>query len=147
MKILDNSILPPDTIEEKVLVRNYTTAPRWLYPDSTKIYELVELVNSKNLPDSKALELNIHSSEIDDTTLDLKMGLHQYVYNIGDTTMSFSWEYDGNLHNEKIHPGDSIYIKPFIPHNFRQKGKLLIFSPFIFIISSFQISSLESIII
>ena len=48
------------------------TSPRWFYPDSTKIYELVELVNSKNLPDSKALELNIHSSDVNDNTLDLK---------------------------------------------------------------------------
>ena len=40
--------------------------------------------------------------------------------------MSFSWKYNEKLHNEKIHPGDSIYIKPFIPHNFREKGKWLI---------------------
>ena len=126
LNIQTRDLFPPDTIEEKVLLRNYKTSPRWFYPDSTKIYELVELVNSKNLPDSKALELNIHSSDVNDNTLDLKMGLHQYIYNVGDTTMSFSWKYNEKLHNEKIHPGDSIYIKPFIPHNFREKGKLLI---------------------
>ena len=27
---------------------------------------------------------------------------------------------------EIIKPGDSLYIKPFIPHNFRGEGKLLI---------------------
>ena len=126
LNIQTRDLLPPDTIEEKVIVRNYDTAPRWFYPDSTKIYELVELVSSKNLPDSKALELTIHSSNFNDDTLDLKMGLHQYIYNVGDTAMSFSWKYNGKLYNEKIHPGDSIYVKPFIPHNFREKGKLLI---------------------
>ncbi len=126
LNVQTRDLLPPDTIEEKVLIRNYNDAPRWFYPDSTKIYELVELVNSKNLPDSKALELTIHSSEIDDDTLDLKMGLHQYIYNVGNTTMSFSWKFDGKLYNESINPGDSIYIKPFIPHNFRKQGKLLI---------------------
>ena len=125
LNVQTRDLLPPDIIEEKVLVRDYNTAPRWLYPDSTEIYELIELVNSKNLPDSKALELTVRSSELDDT-LDLKMGLHQYVYNVGETPISFSWKHGGKLYNEKINPDDSIYIKPFIPHNFRQKGKLLI---------------------
>jgi methylphosphonate synthase len=125
LNIQTRDLLPPDIIEEKVLVRDYNTAPRWLYPDSTEMYELIELVNSKNLPDSKALELTIRFSELDDT-LDLKMGLHQYVYNVGETPISFSWKHGGKLYNEKINPDDSIYIKPFIPHNFRQKGKLLI---------------------
>ena len=107
------------------MVRDYNSSPRWLYPDSTETYELIELVSSKNLPDSKALELTVRSSELDDT-LDLKMGLHQYVYNVGETPISFSWKYGGKLYNEKINPDDSIYIKPFIPHNFRQKGKLLV---------------------
>ena len=35
-------------------------------------------------------------------------------------------EYFISLYNEKIPPGDAIYVKPFIPHNFREKGKLLI---------------------
>ena len=125
LNVQTRDLLPPDIIEEKVLVRDYNTAPRWLYPDSTEIYELIELVSSKNLPDSKALELTVRSSELDDT-LDLKMGLHQYVYNVGETPISFSWKHGGKLYNEKINPDDSIYIKPFIPHNFRQKGKLLI---------------------
>ena len=125
LNVQTRDLLPPDMIEEKVLVRDYNSAPRWLYPDSTETYELIELVSSKNLPDSKALELTVRSSELDDT-LDLKMGLHQYVYNVGETPISFSWKYDGKLYNEKINPDDSIYIKPFIPHNFRQKGKLLV---------------------
>ncbi len=125
LNVQTRDLLPPDMIEEKVLVRDYNSAPRWLYPDSTETYELIELVSSKNLPDSKALELTVRSSELDDT-LDLKMGLHQYVYNVGETPISFSWKHGGKLYNEKINPDDSIYIKPFIPHNFRQKGKLLV---------------------
>ena len=125
LNIQTRDLLPPDTIEEKVLVRNHDDAPRWLYPDSTQMYELVELVNSKNLPDSKALELTIRSPDLDDI-LDLKMGLHQYIYNVGDTTISFTWEHNEKKYCEQINPGDSIYIKPFIPHNFRQRGKILV---------------------
>ncbi len=126
LSINTRDLMPPDVIEEKVLFRNYNDAPRWFYPDSSKMYELVELVNSKNLPDSKALELTIRSNGKDDDSLDLKMGLHQYVYNIGETSVSFSWKFNENLYHETINPGDSVYLKPFIPHNFRQEGKLLI---------------------
>ena len=126
LSINTRDLLPPDVIEEKVLFRNYNDAPRWFYPDSSKVYELVELVNSKNLPDSKALELTIRSNEKADNSLDLKMGLHQYIYNIGETSVSFSWKFNGTLYHETINPGDSVYLKPFISHNFRQEGKLLI---------------------
>ncbi len=125
LNIQTRDLFPPDEIEEKVLVRNYDDAPRWFFPDSTKMYELVELVSSKNLPDSKALELTVCSDKLDDT-LDLKMGLHQYIYNVGNTPVVLNWEYNQKKHSDTINPGDSIYIKPFIPHNFRQKGKLLI---------------------
>ena len=30
------------------------------------------------------------------------------------------------MHCETIHPGDSVYIKPFVNHNFRGNGKLLV---------------------
>ena len=30
------------------------------------------------------------------------------------------------MNQEKINPGDSIYVKPFVPHNFRGNGKLMV---------------------
>ena len=109
LNIQTRDLFPPDEIEEKVLVRNYDDAPRWFFPDSTKMYELVELVSSKNLPDSKALELTVCSDKLDDT-LDLKMGLHQYIYNVGNTPVVLNWEYNQKKHSDTINPGDSIYI-------------------------------------
>ena len=58
--------------------------------------------------------------------LDLKTGSHQYAYNIGDTQISLNWKLGGNIHTKNLSPGDSLYIKPFIEHNFRGKGKILI---------------------
>ena len=100
------------------------TQKKWFYPEDTKNYELVELANTVALPYSKALEIKILSKN--DKTLDLKIGLHQYGYNIGDTDISISYESEDGLKDDMIKPGDSFYIKPFVAHNFRGKGKILI---------------------
>ena len=59
-------------------------------------------------------------------TLDLKVGLHQYGYNVGETDVSISYENDDGLQTDVIGPGDSFYLKPFLEHNFIGKGKLLV---------------------
>lgn len=118
-------ILPPDKIEDKVIVRYYKDAPRWFYPESTKAYEIVELVHSRNLPNSKALEITTLKTD-SDNELDLKVGLHQYIYNVGETEIKFKWQFNGKINQEVIRPNDSVYIKPFIPHNFRGSGKLMV---------------------
>ena len=110
--------------EDKVIVRYYKDAPRWFYPES-KAYEIVELVYSRQLPFSKALEFNIKKSD-DNEILDLKMGLHQYIYNIGDSPVDFNWKTNNIVNHDKINPGDSLYVKPFVPHNFRSQGKLMV---------------------
>ena len=113
-----------DKISNKVIVRLHKNTKKWFYPEDTKNYELVELANSNSLPYSKALEINVLNEN--DKTLDLKIGLHQYGYNIGDTDVSISYESEDGLKDEMIKPGDSFYIKPFVAHNFRGKGKVLV---------------------
>ena len=117
-------LLPYDKISNKVIVRLHKNTKKWFYPEDTKNYELVELANTNSLPHSKALEINVLNEN--DKTLDLKIGLHQYGYNIGDTDVSISYESDDGLKADIIKPGDSFYMKPFVAHNFRGKGKLLI---------------------
>jgi len=117
-------LYPPDSVEDKVIVRYYKDALRWFYPES-KAYEIVELVYSRHLPFSKALEFNIKKSD-DNETLDLQMGLHQYIYNIGDSSVDLNWKINNTINHEKINPGDSVYVKPFVPHNFRSQGKLMV---------------------
>ena len=113
-----------DKISNKVIVRLHKNTKKWFYPEDTKNYELVELANANSLPYSKALEVNVLSEN--DKTLDLKVGLHQYGYNIGNTDVSISYESHDWLKTDVIKPGDSFYLKPFVEHNFRGKGKLLV---------------------
>ena len=58
--------------------------------------------------------------------MDIKTGLHQYVYNISMDDITLNWSFNDKQYSEVIHPGDSVYIKPFVHHNFRGSGKLLV---------------------
>ena len=117
-------LLPNDKTENKVIVKRYDEGKKWFYPNQSRAYEFVELVNTTTLPFSKSFEIKINNT--DNKELDLRAGLHQYVYNIGDNIITINWVFDGQIFSEKINPDDSLYIKPFVEHNFRGEGKLLV---------------------
>ena len=117
-------ILPNDKTENKVIVKHHNECRKWVYPENSKTYEFSELAGTTALPFSKAFEVLVRNSE--NPEYDLESGLHQYVYNIGDSSISVNWKYGEKNYSEVINPNDSIYVKPFIKHNFRGDGKLLI---------------------
>ncbi len=124
LSVNTHDLLPPDIIEERVIPKKYQDSERWFYPNDSKAYEMVELSQSRNLPFSKALEIHVRENSND--SLDLKVGLHQWVYNIGQTSIRFNWKIGEKTHQEEIHPNDSIYIKPFVEHSMRGSGKLVV---------------------
>ena len=117
-------LLPNDKSENKVIVKHHDEGKKWFYPNQTSAYEFIELANTTTLPYSKSFEIKINNT--DKNELDLKVGLHQYAYNISNNTITINWALDGQSFSEKIHPNDSLYIKPFVEHNFRGEGKLLV---------------------
>ena len=117
-------LLSNDKTENKVIVKHHDEEKKWFYPSQTSAYEFVELANTTTLPSSKSFEIKINNT--DNKELDLKAGLHQYVYNISNNTITINWMLDSQFFSEKIHPNDSLYIKPFVEHNFRGEGKLLV---------------------
>ena len=123
LNINTRDLLPNNNIENKVKVSYHKDSRKWYYPES-KAYEFTELTSSTTLPHSKAFEIEIMGETNSD--LDIRSGLYQYVYNIGDTQIHMNWALNGKHYTEKINPGDSVYIKPFLQHNFRGKGKLLV---------------------
>lgn len=116
-------LLPNDTIDDKVIVKHHDEGRKWHYPE-LKAYLFVELASTTALPYSKAFEVEVLNSQNND--LDLHAGSHQYVYNVGQTPVILNWEFDGIQHSKKLDPDDSAYVKPFVEHNFRGQGKLLI---------------------
>jgi len=122
--INSRELLPPDLIDDKVIVNYYDKARRWTYPDNSIIYEFVELASTRTLPFSKTFEINIKNPN--NIENELKVGLHQFIYNVGDTIIDFNWEFDNKKYTQKLQPGDSLYIKPFLKHNFLGIGKLVV---------------------
>jgi len=117
-------LMADDKIEKKVVVKPYNECKKWYYPENSKIYEFVELTSTSSLPFSKAFEINVQNS--DSLDYDFKVGLHQFIYNVGENELLLNWEFNGKKYTKSIQSGDSIYIKPFIKHNFRGNGKLVV---------------------
>ena len=124
MNMNSRDLLPPDAIEDKVIVQYYKESPSWYYPESIKAYKIVELCHSKNLPFSKAFEFSILKNN--DNEFDLEVGLHQYIYNVGNENVQLNWRIENSVKHVELKPGDSAYIKPNVPHNFRGGGKLMV---------------------
>ena len=124
MNINSRDLLPPDVIEDKVIVQYYKDSPNWYYPESSRAYKIVELCHSKNLPFSKAFEFSILKNNDDE--FDLQIGLHQYIYNVGEENVQLNWQIENSNKHDELEPGDSAYIKPNVPHNFRGGGKLMV---------------------
>ena len=118
MNINLRDILSNDKIESSTIIQKYDEGMRWNIGNHA--YEIVELANSSALPYARSLEISVTSDNNHDD-LDQNIGLHQYIYNVGDSELII------NLENgkEKISPGDSCYVKPFLKHNFRGNGKIL----------------------
>jgi len=117
-------LMPNDKNEEKVIVKHHDEGKSWFYPESTKSYKFCELASTTTLPFSKSFEIQVLESN--NSELDLESGVHQYVYNVGDSSISINWELSDKKYSETINPDDSLYLKPFIKHNFRGNGKLLV---------------------
>ena len=117
-------LITDDSIEEKVVVQPYKECKRWYYPDDSKIYEFVELASTRSLPFSKTFEVNIQNPN--GVGYDFKIGLHQFIYNVGKNELFLNWEFNGEKYEKLIKPGDSIYVKPFVQHSFSGNGKLVV---------------------
>ena len=124
MNVNSRDLLPPDTIEDKVIIQHHNESPSWYYPESTKAYKIVELSHSRNLPFSKAFEFSILKNTDDE--FDLQVGLHQYIYNVGDENVQLNWQIKNSVNHDQLKPGDSAYIKPNVLHNFRGGGRLMV---------------------
>jgi transcriptional regulator with XRE-family HTH domain len=117
-------LLPNDEIEDKVILKRNEDGKTWFYPENTKSYQFNELANTSVLPYSKSFEIKVMNSN--NSELDLESGLHQYIYNVGDSPISINWKLNDVESNELIQPHDSVYMKPFIKHGFSGNGKLLV---------------------
>lgn len=115
LDVNSRDLMPPDAFDVKVATkrREKTAARRF------GAYTVTDLAAARYLPYSKAVILE-RTSPAD--AFDLKLPLHQYVYNFGATPALLRWELDGKTHETTLETDDSAYLKPHVPHSFAPAG-------------------------
>jgi hypothetical protein len=107
--------------EEEVVV---TYAVDTYARDYGGTYSLLPMARTRHQPDLKTFGL-----EVSDTATpgaELAVGLHQFVYNYGTEPVEFQWGKDDKT--KILHPGDSTYIAPMVPHRFNSTSEEAIIS-------------------
>lgn len=103
--------------EDGVTVRRGADDPAWGYPDDdAPCYRLRGMASSPLVPFARGLVAEPLADRRDETRGRLDVGLHQYGYNPGPAPVRLEWEAGGRLHAAEVRPGDSFYMKPFVPH-------------------------------
>lgn len=115
LRVNTRDLLPPEQEEGTVLVRRSEDCRDWFYPSSDhRKYQMRELCHTKRLPTSKALEITVLQKQFEE--FDLQTGAHQVIYNFGKKDAMIHWRSEQGVCQDRICPGDSLYIKPSVPH-------------------------------
>ena len=127
--------LPEHSLENEVVIKKKNKADSYIFnaneinPD----YKISPLAQNNRMPQMNGFEFEILGNKSNSNTI-LNSSLHTYIYNFGNYPVFISWKgNDGEEKNlvEKIMPGDSVYIEPFIKHFFyslnNDVGRLFIF--------------------
>lgn len=127
LKVPVRELLSVGAGEESVRVITREQSREWVVgnAEGQPVYNLVELCGSLTLPFSKALEITINESSKRNVSW-LQTGLHQYVYNLGDNSVTLSWSFGPESLEEEIEPGASFYMKPGIKHSYASDGAQLL---------------------
>jgi len=99
--------------EEVVVAKNADSEARSFPDDNSPQYRLTELARTKHQPELKGFDVAVLGA--DRRTGEFRHGLHEYIYNCGESQVSLWW---GENRSEMLAPGDSAYIQPMAPHGF-----------------------------
>jgi len=89
------------------------------YPNEpSRLYRLYALARSPAFPTMKGFNLHVHGELADLETQGWDTGLHSYVYNYGTEPVTFWWSREGEMRQDRLEPGDSACIQPWVKHAF-----------------------------
>ena len=123
LDVNSRDLMPPDAFDPKTALKvRAKTAPRRF-----GAYAVTDLAAVRYLPYSKAVILERTGAA---DALDLKLPLHQYVYNFGASPVVLRWELDGKSHEAVLKTDESAYLKPHVLHSFApaEDGKMELLS-------------------
>lgn len=104
-------LMPPDVFDAKVITKQVHNSVKRNFAN----YTLTELAGARYLPFSKAFIVDVDKQA---ESFDLNFPLHEYGYNFGDKSTKLGWKINNMTKEDTVHPGDSFYVKPSIPHCF-----------------------------
>jgi len=108
---------------EKVHVQKEVETQAFSYPSKKEPhYAIKALASVVEMPLVKSSKIKVLSTS-KEFSADFKTGLHSYVFNYGSSPCIFSWKYQEQLYHKTLNPGDSLYIQPFIEHQFRKQDE------------------------
>jgi hypothetical protein len=115
LDVNSRDLMPPDAFDAKVATKvRAKTAPRCF-----GAYTVTDLAAVRYLPYSKAVILEREGAA---DVPDLRLPLHQYVYNFGSVAVTLRWELGGKAFERVLQPDDSAFVKPHVPHSFSPAG-------------------------
>ncbi|MDJ0343531.1 hypothetical protein QMK19_04140 [Streptomyces sp. H10-C2] len=117
LRVSPRDLLPvsPDSPGGISLCRAAESAS-WHYPSQERAdYSVRQLAGNRLHPYTRAVEIR-PLRDRDATAITTHQ--HQYLYNVGDATATMAWENAGRQHDFQLRPGDSAYVRPFIPTSF-----------------------------
>lgn len=124
--------VPVRELETRLLCADVTDGVRivpaaqtraWPYPGARDAaYEVRMLAGSRITPYTRSIELRVLPGAAN-AGHELEVGLHQFGYVLGDSPVVLRWRGPGGaLFAEKLHAGDSFFVKPFVRHAFCAAG-------------------------
>ena len=89
----------------------------WNYPSRAAAdYRIVRLAGSALHSWTRGLQIEVLARrEAGRAAAPLHTGLHQYLYCLGPGLGEITWRYGGRESEAVLSPGDSLYVKPFVP--------------------------------
>jgi len=109
---------------EPVVVEHAEQTKPWVLKTKDGSYSVKELASTPHMAMSKSLEFTFSQTNCSD--YDLCIGLHQYVYNVGEEDIDLRWSSEGRNFSSILRPNDSAFIKPFVEHCYcSSSGKLI----------------------
>lgn len=110
----DLMVTQMETGERVVVTHIRDTQARAFPSENRAAYRLTELARTRHQANLKGFEVAVLNCEASPEAV-FRHGLHEYVYNYGDTSTIIFW---GDGKQAPLAPGDSAYIHPMVSHGF-----------------------------
>jgi len=115
---LSDLMLSKSVKGHEVVVRKHSETKGYFFPNNdNKRYQIYPLARSSKMAAMKGFNIDVLSADADMEN-PFVSSLNSYVYNYGTGVALFKWVKDGQSYEERIEPGSSLYIQPFIRHSF-----------------------------